>query len=153
MIHALLRRSAVPLLLALIVSACVPVYRTHGYVPGDDALTQVQVGQTMRDQLPSLLGEPSAQGLLTGAPWFYAKSRFRHSGPWKPREVERDVVAISFDSSGRVANVERFGIERGRIVTLSQRVTDESVSAMSALRQILGNFGRFRADQFFGDES
>lgn len=150
-IHALLRRSVVPLALVISLAACVPVHRNHGYVPDEDALAAVQIGQTTRDELPMLLGQPSAEGLLTGAPWFYAKSRFEHFGPYKPREVSRDVVAISFDPAGRVSNVERFGLERGRVVVLSQRVVDPGVSAAGALRQLLGNLGRFRADQFFDE--
>ena len=35
---------------------------------------------------------------------------------------ERQVVAISFNESGTVTNVERFGLERGQIVVLSRRV-------------------------------
>lgn len=143
------RLTPLVLLVALILSACAPVFRNHGYVPDDLALSSVVVGQTSRDELPSLIGSPSAEGVLTGGAWFYVKSRFEHFGPYRPAEIRREVVAISFSQSGTVANVERFGMERGRVVVLSQRVTDPGVSAASALRQILGNFGRFRADQIF----
>lgn len=131
----------------LLAGGCVPIFRHHGYVPTDEDLAAVVVGQTTESELAGLIGRPSAQGLLTGSGWFYVGSKFRHFGVMKAQEVERTVVAISFDSRGVVSNVERFGLERGRVVVLSRRVTDPGVSGLSALRQILGNFGNITAGQ------
>lgn len=132
-----------------LMGACVPIYRHHGYVPTDEDLAMVVVGQTHETELASLIGQPSTHGLLSGSGWFYVGSRFRHFGALQPREVERTVVAITFDQQGRVANVERFGLEQGRIVVLSRRVTDPGVSGLSALRQLLGNLGNVTAGQIF----
>lgn len=130
------------------LAACSPVYRNHGFVPPDIDLAQVVVGETTMDQVPTLIGRPSAQGLLTGSGWYYVGSRWRHYGPLEPQEVNREVVAISFDSQGVVRNVERFGLERGRVVALSRRVTDTSVTEISLIGQILGNLGNFQAGDF-----
>lgn len=127
------------------LAACAPVYRNHGFVPPDEDLAQVVVGQTDMAQLPGLIGQPSAQGLLTGSGWYYVGSRWRHYGPTQPREISREVVAISFDPAGIVTNVERFGLERGRVVVLSRRVTEGSVTEVSFIRQMLANFGNFQA--------
>ena len=69
--------------------------------------------------------------------------RQRVIGPLAPKEIDRQVVAISFSDNGVVTNVERFGLERGRVVPLSRRVTSSSVRDQSLLRQLLGNIGRF----------
>ncbi|SIS62744.1 outer membrane protein assembly factor BamE [Paracoccus saliphilus] len=130
------------------LAACSPVYRNHGFVPPDTDLAQVVVGETTMDQLPTLIGRPSAQGLLTGSGWYYVGSRWRHYGPREPEEVSREVVAISFNPQGVVSNVERFGLERGRVVALSRRVTDTSVTEISLIGQILGNLGNFQAGDF-----
>ncbi|WP_366465390.1 outer membrane protein assembly factor BamE [Paracoccus methylarcula] len=53
------------------LAACSPVYRNHGFVPPDTDLAQVVVGETTMDQIPVLIGRPSAQGLLTGSGWYY----------------------------------------------------------------------------------
>lgn len=135
------------LALAAALAACQPVYRNHGYVPDDAELAQVVIGQTTQADIEATLGKPSAQGVLAGSSWFYVKSRFEHYGVNAPAEITREVVALTFDDAGTVANVERFGLERGRVVVLSRRVNDPGVTAAGALRQILGNFGRFRADQ------
>lgn len=127
------------------LAACAPVYRNHGFIPAPEDLSQVVVGQTTVDELQGLIGRPSAQGLLTGSGWYYVGSRWRHYGPMEPREVSREVVAVSFAPNGVVTNVERFGLERGRIVTLSRRVTEGSVTEISLIGQLLGNLGNFQA--------
>lgn len=130
------------------LAACSPVYRNHGYVPPDEDLALIEVGQSTVDSLPTLIGRPSTQGLLTGSGWYYVGSRWRHYGPLEPEEVSREVVAVSFTPDGVVSNVERFGLERGRVVTLSRRVTDTGVTEVSLIRQLLGNLGRFQAGDF-----
>lgn len=132
------------------LSACSPVYRNHGFVPPDEDLAQVVVGQTNIAELQGLIGRPSAQGLLTGSGWYYVGSRWRHYGPLEPQEISREVVAVSFDASGAVTNVERFGLERGRVVVLSRRVTEGSVTEISFIRQLLSNLGNFRAADIIG---
>ncbi|WP_366938795.1 outer membrane protein assembly factor BamE [uncultured Paracoccus sp.] len=127
------------------LAACAPVHRNHGFIPAPEDLSQVVVGQTTVDQLQGLIGRPSAQGLLTGSGWYYVGSRWRHYGPLEPQEISREVVAVSFAPSGVVTNVERFGLERGRVVTLSRRVTEGSVTEISLIGQLLGNLGNFQA--------
>ena len=65
-----------------------------------------------------------------------------------PREVNRQVVAISFAPNGTVSNVERFGLERGRVVTLSRRVTEGGTPDVSFIGQLLRNVGNFQAGDF-----
>ncbi|MTE00047.1 outer membrane protein assembly factor BamE [Paracoccus sp. YIM 132242] len=130
------------------LAACTPVYRNHGFIPAPEDLSQVVVGQTTVDELQGLIGRPSAQGLLTGSGWYYVGSRWRHYGALEPSEVSREVVAVSFAPDGVVSNVERFGLERGRVVTLSRRVTEGSVTEISLIGQLLGNLGNIQAGDF-----
>ncbi|MTH78638.1 outer membrane protein assembly factor BamE [Paracoccus aestuariivivens] len=129
----------------VIVSACAPTYRNHGYVPPDDELMQVVVGRTNQSELEGLIGRPSSQGLLTGSAWYYVGSRWEYYGAREPAEINREVVAISFAESGTVTNVERFGLERGQVVVLSRRVTDSGISSLGLVRQLMGNVGRVQA--------
>ncbi|MEY4872157.1 MAG: hypothetical protein RLZZ563_1487, partial [Pseudomonadota bacterium] len=72
-------------------------------------------------------------------------------GAFEPREIDRQVVSISFDEGGTVANVERFGLERGKVVPLSRRVTESSVRGLSLIQQLLGSFGRIAPGVVTGD--
>lgn len=141
-----MRLGAVALLMAW-VTACTALYQNHGYVPRDEELAKVVVGQSTREDVAKAVGRPSSTGLLTGGAWYYVGSRFRHYGPREPQEIDRQVVAISFAESGTVENVERFGLEKGQVVVLSRRVTDSNIKGLSFLRQLLGNIGNLSAGQ------
>lgn len=145
------RHGAFALLVALL-AACTALYQNHGYIPRDVDLEQVIVGRSTREDVAKAVGRPSSTGLLTGGAWYYVGSRFRHYGPREPQEIDRQVVAISFDEGGTVENVERFGLEKGQVVVLSRRVTDSNIKGLSFLRQLLGNIGNISAGQLLNNE-
>lgn len=142
-------RLALAGLCCLAVAACATVVRNHGYVPDETELAQVQVGVDTRESVAEKIGRPSAQGLLNDVGWFYVQSRFEHVGPREPKEVERQVVAITFDSRGVVDDIGRYGLEDGRVVAISRRVTESNIKGIGFIRQLLANFGRIQASDLF----
>ena len=144
---AITRARAGLLGLVVLAAACSPTYRNHGYVPSDDDLTRIEVGVDTRETVAADVGRPSAAGLLNDVGWYYVQSRWKHSGAFSPKEENRQVVAITFTEEGIVENVERFGLEKGRVVALSRRVTESNIKGLSFLSQLFGNIGRLRADQ------
>lgn len=146
---ALLRKAA-PLIVIGALIACSPVFRNHGYVPADDELTQIEVGVDTRESVGEKIGRPSTSGLLNAEGWYYVQSRYRHFGPREPKEIERQVVAITFNQSGRVENIARFGLEDGQVVEISRRVTETNIKGIGFIRQLLGNFGRIQAGDIVG---
>lgn len=143
-----LSRAGMALALVLGLSACATSYRNHGYVPTEEELAEIVVGVDTRDSVAETVGTPSSAGVLNDGGYYYVRSRIRHQGLRAPKVVERELVAISFTETGVVENIERYGLEDGRTVRLSRRVTDSSVQNQSFLRQLLGNLGRFNAGQF-----
>ncbi|MCC6305197.1 MAG: outer membrane protein assembly factor BamE [Rhodobacteraceae bacterium] len=135
--------------LALLVAACAPTFRNHGYVPPQEALDAVVIGVDTRDGLAETLGRPSAAGIMADSGWYYVESRWRHYGARAPEEIQREVVAISFDAGGVVTNIERFGLEDGRVVRLSSRLTATAIREVSFLRQLYRNFGRINPGDLF----
>ena len=83
--------------------------------------------------------------MLNEGGYYYVRSRVRTFGPTAPKEIDRQILAISFDADGVVSNIERFGLEDGNVVPLARRVTDTAVTNKSFLRQLLGNIGRIGA--------
>ncbi|MFC3615022.1 outer membrane protein assembly factor BamE [Lutimaribacter marinistellae] len=123
--------------------ACTSIYRNHGYVPTAEELAALQVGVDTRDSVIEAIGTPSSSGMLDDSGYFYVTTRFRHYGARQPEIVSRQLVAIRFDQRGVVRNIERYGLEQGRIVELDRRVTDSSIEDKSFLRQLLGNVSTF----------
>lgn len=132
--------------LALIVllgaAGCSPTFRNHGYVPPEEDLAELVVGIDTRASVEDLVGPPTAGGVLEGGDYFYIRSRVRTFGPRRPQVIDRQVLAITFDAEGVLQNIERFGLEDGRVVALSRRVTQSGVTDTTFLRQLLGNIGR-----------
>lgn len=146
------RQAGAAVLLMAALAACTPVYRDHGYAPTDLDLAKVQIGAS-REDVARDIGYPVSTGLLTDDAWYYVGSRWRSYGALAPTPITREVVAVSFTPAGTVANVERFGLERGRVVALSRRVTETSVEGAGFINQLLRNVGTIRADQILGDSA
>lgn len=123
------------------VSACGPIYRNHGYVPPQEELDQIVVGIDTRSTVEETLGTAGSTSVLEDDALYFVRSRMKTVAMFEPEVVEREVVAVSFDTNGIVRNVEQFGLERGQIVRLTRRVTDSSVAGKSFLRQLIGNIG------------
>ncbi|MEP1765105.1 MAG: outer membrane protein assembly factor BamE [Sulfitobacter sp.] len=126
-----------------VVAGCSPQYINHGYIPPAEDLDQIVVGVDTRASVEAVIGTPSTAGVVNDSGFYYVRSRKRTIGALAPKTIERQVLAISFDSAGVVTNLETFGLERGQVVPLTRRVTTTGVTNSGFLRQLLGNLGRF----------
>lgn len=145
-----LRTSLVGLALGLGLAACSATFNNHGYFPPPEDLAQVDVGDT-REAVAAAIGTPGSAGVMRDEAWFYTAYRVRNYAYRPPQITERQILAVSFDGAGRVANIEEFGLEDGQIVQLSRRVTTSSVREISFLSSILANFGRINVGDALAD--
>lgn len=134
----------------LLVAACSTIYRNHGYVPAEEDLAKIEIGVDTRETVSEKIGRPSASGLLNDVGWFYVQSRWAYRGAFEPKEIDRQVVSVTFTEAGRVSNIERFGMERGKVVPISRRITETNVKGLSVIQQLLGSFGRISPQAFTG---
>lgn len=134
-------------------TGCSRLQDSHGYVPEPSALDDIIVGRDTRDTVALAVGRPGTEGVLSNSGWYYVRSEYERFLWRAPVETDREVVAISFEESGTVSNIERFGLEDGRVVALSRRVTDSNTAGVGFLRQLFSNFGNFDAGSFFSGEN
>ncbi|MEE4347656.1 MAG: outer membrane protein assembly factor BamE [Paracoccaceae bacterium] len=130
------------------LSACSPQFRNHGYVPNDEDLALITVGVDTRASVEEAVGAPAMSGVITDSATYYVQSRMRQFAWQAPEVVERQVLAISYDSAGVVTNIERFGLEDGQVVPISRRITGTSGTNESIIRRLIGSIGGFRASDF-----
>lgn len=138
------------LVAGLMLAACSATYDNHGYIPPQEDLDAIVPGVDTRGSVEETIGRPSAAGLVRDEAWFYVASRVRNFAYRAPEVVEREIVAISFNSAGVVENIERFGLEDGQVVPLSRRVTTSTIRDVTLLTQILRNFGRLDIGNMLG---
>jgi outer membrane protein assembly factor BamE (lipoprotein component of BamABCDE complex) len=138
---------AVVVVVAL-VTGCSPIKRNYGYTPPETDLQQLAIGRDTRDTVTEKIGAPLNEGMNRGNNWYYVSSRRQTVGPFEPEVTDRQIVALRFSEAGTLQNVERYGLEDGRVVVLSRRVTDDSVPDTNLLRRIFGNLGTPTAGDF-----
>ena len=134
------------------LAACGATYQNHGYVPDDRDLQKLRPGIDTRETVETTIGRPATNGVERDDAWYYVQTRAKTLGPLAPRTIERQLVAVSFSQGGTVSNIERFGLERGRVVPLSRRVTTTSIRDFGLIQQILANFGRINVGDALADE-
>jgi len=133
--------------LALAVG-CSPIEQAHGYVPVAEKIASIQVGQSTRDVVLSTMGEPSVRGFEGDSTWYYVASRTSTYAFFATETVEREILGVVFDRAGRVAAIERYGLEDGRVVDLNTRQTVTGGRKLTFLQQFIGNIGNFSAESF-----
>ncbi len=130
-------------------AGCSATYKNHGYVPSDSDLAELVEGVDIKATVDDVIGPPTSAGIMAGGDYYYVRSRVRTFGMFRPEVVERQILAISFDETDTIRNIERFGLEDGKTVALSRRVTDSSVEDNTFWRQVIGNIGNISPEDLF----
>jgi len=134
------------LIFGLALGACSPTFDTHGYLPEEDVLDQISIGQDDKLRVAELIGRPTSTGVLNDDGWYYIQTRVRNFTYNQPEVVARDVLAISFDSRDRVSNIERLTLADGQVVVLNRRVTELPIEGPTFWQQIISSVGNIRAE-------
>lgn len=137
----------------LALSACAEIVRNHGYMPSEEELSSIVIGRDTRETVTTKVGRPAAGGVMNDGGWYYMQSQFVTRGPMAPEERDRQLLAISFDPRGQVSNIERFGLQDGRVIVLSRRITESNIQGLGFIRQMLGNIGRVDPGQMLRQEN
>lgn len=132
----------------LALAGCAATYRNSGYVPTDDELAELTVGIDDRSSVEDQVGRPVSQGVIADRAWYFVGTRWEYYAYRAPQQIDRQVVAISFDEGGTVENIERFTLADGEVISLNRRVTDSNIAGVSLIRQLLGNIGNIDAGDF-----
>jgi outer membrane protein assembly factor BamE (lipoprotein component of BamABCDE complex) len=125
------------------VAACTPTIDTRGNFPLEEVVEQIKVGGVNKDQVTDLLGTPSTVALFDDEVWYYIGERTETVAFFSPTVLERKILAIRFDQTGRVTNLERLDLDDARSVALVGRVTPTKGREFTILQQVIGNVGRF----------
>jgi outer membrane protein assembly factor BamE (lipoprotein component of BamABCDE complex) len=139
--RGLMRLSAAALALG-VAAACAPVTTYSGFRPerNDVEIVDPQVGVDTRSTVQQRFGSPSTTAVFDQASWYYVSQTQERIAFYAPRTTDRRVMIVRFDGD-TVAAVEKFGMERGRLVSYSDDYTPTRGRELGLLEQLLGNVG------------
>ncbi|MBY0565041.1 MAG: outer membrane protein assembly factor BamE [Hyphomonadaceae bacterium] len=141
--RGLLRVSAAAAVaLASAVGACAPVQSYNGFRPDRNnvEIPDPQVGVDTRDTVMQRFGSPSTTAVFDQTSWYYVSAVQEQVAFYAPRITDRRVMVVRFDGD-TVSAVEKYGIERGRVVAYNDEVTPTRGRELGVLEQLLGNVG------------
>ena len=143
-------KPAVMFVLFCFLVSCSAVYRSHGYTPNDESLSKILIGIDTRASIEEALGSPTISDLAENNSMYFISSRWEHYGISQPKPILRQIVAIKFDTSNILANVSRYELSDGKVIVISRRVTAGGANEISFIKQLMGNVGRFDAQDLLG---
>lgn len=130
----------------LALTACSPEVRTHGAMPSQSKLEQIEAGKSTRGDVAQLLGTPSTTSMFdNGETWYYIGSRQQQYAYHANEELERQILVLTFDRQGTLSDMKKLDKESGTEITLVKRTTPSAGHELTVIEQMLGNIGRFNS--------
>ncbi len=140
-------RAGILVLVALgMFMGCSTSITSRGNAPDPEKLSKVKVGEHNRRQVARLLGTPSNAAIFNDSIWYYVSRKTKTVAFYQPEVLESQVIAIHFDTSGKVKEIRRYTKKDGRDITPVARSTPTPGREMGLLEQLLGNIGRFEVE-------
>jgi outer membrane protein assembly factor BamE (lipoprotein component of BamABCDE complex) len=137
-----LRFSAIAVALAAGTAACAPVQSYNGFRAdrNNEEIPDPQIGVDTRDTVVQRFGSPSTTAVFDQTAWYYVGSVQERVAFYTPRITERRVMVVRFEGD-LVSGVEKYGMERGRVVSYDSNETPTRGRELGVLEQLLGNVG------------
>ncbi|MBC7770598.1 MAG: outer membrane protein assembly factor BamE [Phycisphaerales bacterium] len=135
--------TAAALAVTAATEACAPVQTYNGFRSdrNNEEIPDPQVGVDTRDTVMQRFGSPSTTAVFDQTSWFYVSAVQERVAFYEPRTIERQVMVVRFNGD-TVTEVEKYGLERGRIVAYNDEATPTRGRELGVLEQLLGNVGR-----------
>jgi outer membrane protein assembly factor BamE (lipoprotein component of BamABCDE complex) len=124
-------------ILVLPLSACSARIDRHGYIAKPGAFGQISQGMS-RTEVEGILGSPSttASVAFEGDSNYYITSVTESRSFLRPKETNREVIAVRFDRDNRVSSFAQYGLEDGRIIDVNSRQTPVVGKELSILQDL-----------------
>ncbi|MGD9639171.1 MAG: outer membrane protein assembly factor BamE [Alphaproteobacteria bacterium] len=127
----------------LSAAACVPMMDNRGSFPDDNKITNIVPGKTSSFEVERYLGSPSSRSIFGDTVWYYISSKQKRFAFYKLEELERKVLAITFDNDNVVSKMDFYDKNDSVNVDIAGKETQTYGHSIGFMEQLLGNLGRF----------
>lgn len=138
-----LRRAGITFAAAalLATAACAPIRNVRGYIPDEEKVATVKVGEDTRDTVQDKLGTPSSSAAFGDPVWYYISSEEERYAFFKDDTTSRQILAVQFNDDGKVSEVRKYGLADGQVIDLVSRETPTRGREMSLIQSLFGGIG------------
>lgn len=138
-----------PIAAVAALTACAEQVTVRGTKLRDNDIQQIVPG-VGQEQVRMALGSPTTTTTTgSGKVYYYISSTEKQSAFFKPKEVDRKVVAVYFSPMGSVERVANYGMRDGKVIDFNSRTTPAPGSSEeNVLKQLFRNLGQ---KQLFGE--
>lgn len=125
----------------LLVSGCSNNIQVRGNLPDPEIVGEIETGVHSRRQVAERLGSPSAISTFEDRKWYYVGQKTTQFAFFEPEVLERNVLVVTFDGTGKVDETKAYTLADGQIVDPVSRTTPTEGRELTVLQQIFGNLG------------
>ncbi len=129
--------------ISLMVSACSSdLFLVHnGNMPANEKISEIRMGQSKQDVM-NILGAPSLTTGLSDDHWIYMASTVKKVAFFRPEELDRKVLAISFDN-GQISKIEKLSLADGNNFKIDTHTTQTTEQEQGFFRKYFGGVGSY----------
>jgi outer membrane protein assembly factor BamE (lipoprotein component of BamABCDE complex) len=129
--------------LAFTAMACTPTQDRHGFIAEGGAETpKIEAGVDTKTTVEARLGTPSTKGVFDSEVWYYISTTQARLAYFKPKTVDREIVAVRFGENDVVEKVDVFGVDKGQVIAYNDDKTATRGRELGFLEQLFGTIGR-----------
>ena len=126
----------------LFVASCAPIIKTNGEILPDDKVQSLRVGVLKKEDVRAVLGTPTAVSTFDPSIWHYIGQKVEQQPFGGPKLLEQKIVIVSFDDQGVLDAFAMRGTDAYREIHYESQATPTAGHKLSAIEQLLGNYGR-----------
>ena len=120
-----------------ILIACAPTIDQRGYLPDPGLEASIKPGTDTKTTVQDRLGNASITASFGNDAWYYVSSTEKQVAFFKPTVLNRQVVAVYFDKSGKVTVLRHFSLQDGHVISFETRETPARGRELTFLQQLL----------------
>lgn len=113
----------------------------NGNMPADDKIAAVHMGQSKKDVM-DILGAPSLTTGLSDDHWIYMASTMKKVAFLRPEELNRKVLAITFDDD-KITKIEKLTLVDGNDIKVDTDITKATEQEQGFFRKYFGGVGTY----------
>ena len=113
----------------------------NGNMPAQEKIDEIRLGQSKQDVM-NILGAPSLTTGLSDDHWIYMASTTKKVAFFRPEELERKVLAISFDNN-KISKIERLNLADGKKLPIDTDTTQTTEQEQGFFRKYFGGVGTY----------